>query len=165
MKLPNVIVMTLFLLGTVYTKDALPEDFEVYFKNGYVDTFESAKDSFIRSSCDARELKAKVKLTNEEVKKLKDLANQTDFFSLERNQNPRNDENGEVKISICGPCASFSLGLISKDKANTVMWSCSCNRNIVSTPQSIEPLVLELRKMIYNRAEVKSLSSSSCRFY
>ena len=157
--------MTMLLFGVAISKDVISDDFIVRFENGYVDKFDSVNESFTRASCDTKALKAKVKLTEKEIGKLRVLADSTGFYNFEKNQNPKINGTGEVKISICGPCASFSLGLTSKLKANTVMWSCNCNRNVDPTPKSVEPIVSELRKIIYERVEVKSLGNSSCRRY
>lgn len=140
-------------------------NFSLYFDDGYTDSYDSAHSRFTRKSCNGPDYSASLSLDKAAIKRLEAATTQVRFFRLpetiERNHSTTPD--GLETIAVCGPCSTSKLKISSGRKSHTVEWECDCEHD--ADPPELEPLLREIRQILYADPAVTGLPKSSCAFY
>lgn len=158
-----------FLTGLCFLCLYIPlkaENLHVKFKNGHVDLYDSKKRLFTRKMCEINDQETKLKLTKKELKSISELANEIDFFDLDKSQfqpNTFEDKKGDIITVTCSPCSESYLSIANEKRYHTVHWDCGCGSGTV--PDKLIPLVDKLTSVIYDKRPIKILSQSNCMFY
>jgi hypothetical protein len=141
-------------------------NFALFYTDGYVDEYDSAQSRLTRRSCDGPDYSVSVALDKAAIQRLKTAIANTRFFRLPDRitMNHSMSESGLEEITVCGPCPDSTLKISSGRRSNTVKWACNCD-DATDEPDEIEPLVKEIRQILYSNPAVAQLPKSSCRFY
>lgn len=140
--------------------------FDLFYSDGYTDQYDSAQARFTRKSCRGPDYSVSFLLDRQAVKRLEVTASRIDFFRLPDwiNTNSVISESGVAEVISCGPCARSTLKISKGRKSHQVEWSCNCEID-GKDPAEIEPLVRELRQILYGNPAIAGLPKSSCVFY
>jgi hypothetical protein len=158
--------LTTALVMISLSAQAGSDKFAFFYTDGYVDRYDSATSSFTRRACDGPDHHVSFSFDREAIKRLRKLSAQIDFFRLsERLENDSGASKHEFEtISVCGGCPDSTLRISKGRKSHTVEWRCDCEVD-GAVPKEVEPLVREIRHMLYGNPAIAGLPASACVFY